>query len=168
MAREGTSDSVKGAAIAIIAAAIGALGSLGGSYLANDNARQQLSLQIAHETAVRQVDLRRDAYKRFIVVANEYQSDLQDILPAIKEKRFPKLAREIDNDSVRIHTAYSEIQLVGSEEAARQAQPVLLGLDKAGRPPGRASEGSLRSEVEATNVVLQRFIDTVREEMNRQ
>jgi hypothetical protein len=116
---------------------------LGGSYLANSNAKEQLSLQIAHETTVRQADLRRDAYKRFIIVANEYQSDLQDILPAIDEKRFSKLAGEIDRDSVRIHSIYAEIQLVGSDVAAGQALPVLLKLDKVGKPLGRTTQKRL-------------------------
>jgi hypothetical protein len=74
MASEGAQDSLRGAAIAIVAAAIGALGSLGGTYLANNNARSQLASQIAHEDMVRQANIRRDVYKRFIVAVHEFEA----------------------------------------------------------------------------------------------
>jgi hypothetical protein len=80
-------EPLRGAAIAIVAAAIAAGGTLAGNYMATLSANDQLTVQIAHEDHIRQYDLRRDTYRRFLQVASEYQEDLGNFAIATDQKR---------------------------------------------------------------------------------
>jgi hypothetical protein len=79
MANNRAREPLRGAFIAILAAAIAAGGTLLGSQLANANARQQLSAQLSHEDRVRQYEVRRDAYENFFSTAGQYELDLETV-----------------------------------------------------------------------------------------
>ena len=66
MASTRTREPLRGAFIAILAAAIAALGTLAGNQLAASNARDQLSVQLSNDASVRQYEAVRDAYTNFI------------------------------------------------------------------------------------------------------
>ena len=76
MASNRTREPLRGAFIAILAAAIGAGGTLLGNQLASTNARQQVSAQLSHDDSVRQSELRRTAYAKFTAAATHYEIDL--------------------------------------------------------------------------------------------
>jgi len=110
---------LRGASIAILAAAIGSFGSLIGVVVASANAPADVRAQLDHEDQVRLFDLRRDAYQRFISVATQYVLDVQ--------------AGRVDEsttirDTHELLAASSEIHLVGSNDAALDAEDVTGAL----------------------------------------
>jgi len=105
-------DPLRGAFIAVVAAAIGTGGTLAGSAIATANASHNLTTQIRHEDQTRQADLRRDAYAKFVSVALRYIIDIQTNVSDQSTARA---------DLHDVIAAYSEIQLVGSPEAAQLA-----------------------------------------------
>ena len=111
MARARTSEPLRGAFIAIIAAAIGALGTLGGNALSNANAQNLLK----HDDEVRQDDLRLDAYSEFTSVATGYVIRLET-------------GRTGGSDVLEIVAASGNVQLVGSRGAANQAFEIQQAL----------------------------------------
>ena len=168
MASERAQDSLRGAVIAIVAAAIGALGSLGGTYLANDNARSQLASQLAHEDMVREANVRRDVYKRFIVAVHEFESDLGDVSLATEQKRFPKLAKELAQDSVRVNTVSTELLLVGSARASELAIRITDKLNRTSASVPRLSQSEINHLKEDAHGDLNKFLDVVLDETKKQ
>jgi hypothetical protein len=163
MARNGTSEPLRGALIAVVAAAIGAGGTLVGNSLAAENAREQLAVQLVHDDRVREHDARRDAYQRFIFVASDYELDLVRLIAKGAEDTeaidslIPKLTQ--------LQTALGEVQLAaGRGEATGLAKAVFDELDMA------TGEGGSPSVEEVTSTVgplLGDFIEAARAELNR-
>jgi hypothetical protein len=160
-------EPLRGAVIAVVAAAIGAAGTLAGNYLASLNAQDQLAAQIAHENSVRRDDLRRDSYRRFISVATKYQTDLGNFTLAESQADSSRLERELANDVTQIQSVWSEIQLVGSDKAADLALEVRDALNDITRATGSTSGNEIRSRVDQTFPKLQLFTDAAHDELNR-
>src|SRR5918993_2722747 len=128
MASNRTREPLRGAFIAILAAAIGAGGTLLGNQLASSNAREQVAAQLSHDDSVRQSESRRDAYVNFISGVSEYEIDLQRVVLLSGDK--PPSKRELEEligDVARLETLSSVVQVVGSAEAAGLA----VGIRKA-------------------------------------
>jgi hypothetical protein len=157
-------EPLRGALIAIVAAAIAAGGTLAGNYLASVNARDQLAAQFEPEDEVRQDDLRRDVYQRFIAVASKYQIDLRHGASASAQEE-AAINRDIINDITQIQTEWSEVQLVGTAKAAGLAKAVRESLDKLAINSDLTPE-ALDRRVQQTLPKLQLFVDTAREELN--
>lgn len=158
-------EPLRGALIAVIAAAIGAGGTLAGNSLAAVNARDQLRIQLEDEERVRQHDARRDAYQGLISVASEYQVDLLRVASeAIEEDRnsTPEENAEIAGDVAQLQSAWGEVQLVGSAQAADLAEDLRTTLND------YASGGNSNEELlDVANLPeLVDFIDAAREELN--
>jgi hypothetical protein len=160
-------EPLRGAGIAIVAAAIAAGGTLAGNYMATLSAHDQLTAQIAHEDNVRQYDLRRDTYRRFLQVANEYQEDLGNFAIAADEKTASKLEKDLANDVSRVQTAVSEIELIGSTEAGKLAVAVRDALNDAVFATGTEDSDKIKSRVDKTFPMVDSFIAVAREELNR-
>jgi hypothetical protein len=160
-------EPLRGAAIAIVAAAIAAGGTLAGSYTATLSARDQLTAQIAHEDSIRQYDLRRDTYKRFILVAHEYQEDLGNFAMSTDKKRASELEKDLSNDVSRIETVVSEIELVGGTETGKLAGAIRNALNDAVFATGTESPAKIKSRVDGTFPMLDSFIEAAREELNK-
>ncbi len=168
MAGKRISEPLRGAFIAMAAAAIGAGGTLAGNSLAGANARDQLAAQIEHEDNVRQDDLRRDAYQEFISAASQYQIDLRVVAQIAAAQQRPsteKDLRDITNDSAQIQIVWSKIEVVGSAKAADLAGGIRKALDD-------IAEGGLTPDEIETRAVqifpmLDRFVEAVRDELNK-
>jgi hypothetical protein len=133
MATNRAREPLRGAFIAILAAAIAAGGTLLGSQIASANARQQLSAQLSHDDRVRLYEVRRDVYSRFISAASQYELDLEtgSLLAAetgssLSEKDF----RELTDDAARLVTVTSEVQVVGGAKAVSLAKAVRNDLNE--------------------------------------
>jgi hypothetical protein len=127
-----TREWARGPLIAIVAAAIGSLGSLIGVVVANSNATHGLQTQLSHEDRVRKEDLRREAYERFVTSANTYLIDLERIVTAdALADRNPTEAelKTIFDDHNHTQVALSATQFVGSEKAHKSGKVVLDKLD---------------------------------------
>jgi hypothetical protein len=158
-------EPLRGAFIAIIAAAIAAAGTLAGNALASANARDQLTAQIEHEDSVRQDDLRRDAYNRFVSVASKYQVDLERFSIISTEKEAISLNQLVATDLSQIESVWSEVQLVGSIKAASLAGSVRDALDQITRNSGNVEWADIASKAEQTESKLRLFINAAREEL---
>ena len=132
MASNRTREPLRGAFIAILAAAIGAGGTLIGNQLASSNARAQLSAQFSHDDSIRQHDSRQNAYAEFISAASQYELDLirLGVTHADDQKPPSKTEfKEITGDAARLQTLSSEVRVVGSAKAASLAVVVRNALD---------------------------------------
>jgi hypothetical protein len=132
MANNRAREPLRGAFIAILAAAIAAGGTLLGSQLANANARQQLSAQLSHEDRVRQYEVRRDAYENFFSAAGQYELDLETVSVLAAEKGGSlsvKDFRELTDDAARLLTVTAEVQVFGSAKAVNLANAVRNDLN---------------------------------------
>jgi hypothetical protein len=130
MATNRAREPLRGAFIAILAAAIAAGGTLLGSQLASANARQQLSAQLSHDDRVRLYEVRREVYSRFISAASQYELDLARVAVLNAEKGLSvKVFKELTGDGSRLLTVTAEVQVVGSAKAASLAKAVRNDLD---------------------------------------
>jgi len=168
MASNRIREPLRGAFIAILAAAIGAGGTLAGNAIASANAHDQLAAQFAHDDRARQVDLRRDAYENFITAASRYQFDLVrlGILAANGQSNSNTELKVLTGDSAQILTLWSEVQLVGSAKAASLARAVRNDLDDITfSRPDLAPEQAV-SKALKTKAKLQLFVNVARVELN--
>ena len=119
------------ALIAILAAAIGAGGTLAGNHLANVHARTQLAAQLTHDDRARQADVRRKAYSGFISAVSEYQNDLLREVDNLGDPPKPTAAQinEITADSAQLLAVWAEIQLVSGAKVTVLATKVREALD---------------------------------------
>jgi hypothetical protein len=120
-----------GALLAILAAAIGAGGTLAGNHLANVHARAQLAAQFAHDDSARQDDVRRKAYSGFVLAVSEYQKDLTSGAAQLGDPPNPSRAMisDIIADSAQVRTAWADVQVVGGSKTTRLATAVREALD---------------------------------------
>jgi hypothetical protein len=171
MASNRTREPLRGAFIAILAAAIGAGGTLLGNQLASANAGQQLSVQLSHDDSVRQSELRRAVYAKFIAAASQYELDLERV-PAIaankgslNEKEF----RELTDDGGRLLSVSSEVQVVGSAKAASLAEAVRNDLDDILNLglSGRLSPEEMNARANANERKLSLFVGAAHDELNK-
>jgi hypothetical protein len=160
-------EPLRGAIVAIVAAAIAAAGALAGSALAAANARDQLTAQIEHEDSIRHEDLRRGAYNRFISVASKYQTDFLRFSLVSTEKEISSTNQTIATDISAIESAWSEVQLVGSTKAADLAGEVRDALNKIAYSAEGMSLTELGLRAQRTDPYLRRFINAAREELNK-
>jgi hypothetical protein len=161
-------EPLRGAFIAILAAAIGAGGTLAGNAIASANARDQLAAQFAHDDSVRQYDLLRDAYEKFIAAASQYQDDLLrvELHAANGQDMSETELKEITGDDAQIQALWSNVRLVGSAKAAGLAKEVRFAIDHV--LDGNPSAGQMDSRLTNTVPMLQRFVDAARGELNNQ
>jgi hypothetical protein len=155
-------EPLRGALIAIVAAAIAAGGTLAGNALASANARDQLAAQIEHEDSIRQDDLRRNAYTRFISVASKYQVDLQRFSLATTEKEASSTNQIVATDISEIESVWSEVQLVGSAKAAGLAGAVRDALNKVTNNASRMDSDEIGRRALGTDPKLRLFITELR------
>jgi hypothetical protein len=160
-------EPLRGAFIAIVAAAIAAVGTLAGNALASANARDQLTAQIEHEDSVRHDDLRRDAYNRFISVASKYEVDLHRTSLASTEKEASSLNQILATDISEIESVWSEVQLVGSAKAAGLAGAVRDDLDQITKNASSMNADEISLRAERAEPKLRLFINAAREELNK-
>jgi hypothetical protein len=131
MASNRTREPLRGAFIAILAAAIGAAGTLLGNQLASSNAREQVAVQLSHDDSVRQSESRQDAYANFIAGVSEYEIDLERVVLLSGDKPPSKTdLKELIGDVARLETLSSVVQVVGSAKAAGLAVGIRKALDK--------------------------------------
>ncbi len=168
MASNRMREPLRGAFIAILAAAIGAGGTLAGNAISSANARDQLAAQFAHDDSVRQVDLRRDAYENFITVASRYQSDLVRlaVLAANGQSNSKTELKALTGDSAQILTLWSEVQVVGSAKAASLALAVRKDLDAITFSPSDVPPEQIVSKALKTKAKLQLLVNVARVELN--
>ena len=170
MASNRTREPLRGAFIAIVAASIGAGGTLLGNQLASSNARQQLSAQFSHDDSVRQSELRRAVYAKFIAAASQYELDLERV-PAIaanKGSLGEKEFRELTSDAGKLLTVSSEVQVVGSAKAASLAKAVRSDLDDILNLglSDRLSSEEMNSRANANERKLSLFVSAAHDELN--
>ena len=154
-------DPLRGAFIAVVAAAIGTGGTLAGSAIATANASHNLTTQIRHEDQIRQADLRRDAYAKFVSVAIRYIIDIQTNVSD------QSTARADLHDVV---AAYSEIQLVGSPEAAQLAVKIgqeLIDITNKFYNGKVYQDGASSRAGAAADMVRDDFVPVARTDVNR-
>jgi hypothetical protein len=155
------SEPLRGAFIAVVAAAIGTGGTLAGSAIATANASHNLTIQIRHEDQTRQADLRRVAYAKFVSVATRYIIDIQT------DVSDQSAARADLHDVV---AAYSEIQLVGSPEAAQLAVEIgqeLNGITNDFHNGKVYQDGASSRATAAFGTVRDRFVPVGKKDVNR-
>jgi hypothetical protein len=154
-------EALRGAFIAVVAAAIGTGGTLAGSAIATANASHNLTIQIRHEDQTRQADLRRVAYANFVSVATRYIIDIQiDVSD-------PSTARADLHDVI---AASSEIQLVGSLEAAQLATKIgqdLNGITNDFHDGKVDQAGANGRATAAFQMTFDRFVPVARTDVNR-
>ena len=169
MAGNRTSEPLRGAFIAILAAAIGAGGTLLGNAIASANARDQLVAQFAHDNRVRQVDLRREVYEKFITAASQYQSDIVrlTVLAAGRQSNLKTILKVVTGDSAQMLTLLSEVQVVGSANAASLARAVRNDLDDIAFSDHLSPEQTV-DRANKNKDKLQLFVNAVRTELNSQ
>jgi hypothetical protein len=152
---------LRGAFIAVVAAAIGTGGTLAGSAIATANASHNLTTQIRHEDQTRQADLRRDAYAKFVSVATRYIIDIQ--IDASDRSA-------LHTDLHDIIAAYSEIQFVGSREAAQLAGKIWQDLNDITNDFNDSKvnqDGANHRASAAARVTIDRFVPVGRKDVNR-
>jgi hypothetical protein len=160
-------EPLRGALIAIVAAAIAAGGTLAGNALASANARDQLTAQIEHEDSIRHDDLRRDAYTRFISVASKYEVDLRRFSLANTEKEVASTNQIVATDISEIEAVWSEVQLVGSAKAAGLAGAVRDALNKIANNAAGKDFQEIDLRAQRVEPKLHLFINAAREELNK-
>ena len=161
MVSERMPEPLRGAFIAIVAAAIGTGGTLAGNAIATANASQNLTTQIGHEDQTRQADLRREAYAEFVSVATRYIIDIQTNVNKQSAVRA---------DVHDIIAAYSAIRFVGSPEAARLAEQIWLDLNGITNDfySGHENPGGANDRAESVfEMVLKRFVPAGRMDLSR-
>ena len=155
------SEPLRGAFIAVVAAAIGTGGTLAGSAIATANASHNLTTQIRHEDQIRQADLRRVAYAKFVSVATRYIIDIQiDVSDQ-------SAARADLHDVI---AAYSEIQLVGSQEAAQLAITIWQDLNEISNDfnDGKVDQAGANGRASAAaDMMFKHFVPVGRKDVNR-
>ncbi len=159
MVSQRTPEPLRGAFIAIVAAAIGTGGTLAGNAIANANASHNLTTQIGHEDQTRQADLRREAYAEFVSVATRYIIDIQT------DVNNQSAARADLHDII---AAYSEIRFVGSLEVARLAAKIWHDLNDITIDffNGDVGPGSANHRAETVAImVLNRFVPAGRKDL---
>jgi hypothetical protein len=157
-----------GALIAILAAAIGAGGTLAGNQLANVHARAQLAAQFAHDESTRQDDVRRKAYSRFISAVSEYQNDLTIEADHLRDAPTPSKAviSEILTDSAQVRTAWAEVQVVGGTKTTRLATVVREALDAVLQLDPLIRDKVFYIAQRDSQYKLDAFLDAARKELN--
>ncbi len=161
MVSERMPEPLRGAFIAIVAAAIGTGGTLAGNAIATANASHNLTTQIGHEDQTRQADLRRAAYAEFVSVATRYIIDIQT---NVKNQ---SAARADVHDII---AAYSAIRFVGSPEAARLAEKIwhdLNGITNDFHNGDEDERGANDRAQTVANTVLNRFVPAGRKDLSR-
>ena len=171
MATNRAREPLRGAFIAILAAAIAAGGTLLGSQLASANARQQLSAQLSYEDRVRQFEVRHDAYENFISAAGQYELDLErvPVLAAVKGSLSVKDFRALTGDGGRLLAVTSEVQLVGTAKAASLAEAARKDLDDILNLglSDRLSPEDTQSRANANERKLNLFVAAAHDELNK-
>jgi len=119
---ERPSKALRGASIALVAAAIGSIGSLVGVFVANSNARDNLAAQLEHEDDMRLFDLKREAYQEFFVTAVNFLFDTEAFLLGEEGALDKQTAR---HKFRKLVAAASGIYLIGTADAALNAQSVV-------------------------------------------
>jgi hypothetical protein len=116
-------DRLSNASIAIIAAALGALGTLGGTYLANSNTEHITSIQARHDESVRQSDLARGAYIAFINAYEQYRDDVLTVRDEMEQGGASDSTIVKSNANlVRLYSALDQMKIVGHKRPLALAQ----------------------------------------------
>jgi hypothetical protein len=160
MVSERMPEPLRGAFIAIVAAAIGTGGTLAGSAIASANASHNLTIQISHEDQTRQADLRRVAYAKFVSVAARYIIDIQTDVSNQSAVRA---------DLHDVIAADSEIQLVGSREAVQLATKIwqdLNGITNDFNDGNVDQAGANGRAGAAADMTFDRFVPVARKDVN--
>jgi hypothetical protein len=171
MASNRTREPLRGAFIAILAAAIGAAGTLLGNQLASSNAREQVAAQLSHDDSVRHSELRRAAYAKFTAAAIQYERDLVRVTViagskgSLGEKEFTKLT----DDDGRLSTVSADVQVVGSAKAASLAEAVRKDLNEIFNLglSGRLSGDETIARANADEDKLNLFVRAAHDELNK-
>jgi hypothetical protein len=143
-----------------------------GSQLASANARQQLSAQLSHDDRIRQYEVRRDVYARFISAASQYELDLETDAVIAAEKGSSlsvKDLRELTDDGGRLLAVTSEVQVVGGVKAVSLAKAVRNDLDKILNLVvfGGLSPEDTNSRANANERKLNLFVAAAHDELNK-
>jgi hypothetical protein len=167
MASTRTREPLRGAFIAILAAAIAALGTLVGSQLAASNARDQLSVQLSHDDSVRQHEALRDAYTNFISATSQAKLDALRVLQVDIELQRNTTAtelKELHADAAQLEALSADIQMIGSRKAAGLASTVTDAYDYLILIPNQSTE-ELHNSTQALTPKLDAFVSNARAEL---
>jgi hypothetical protein len=168
MASTRTREPLRGAFIAILAAAIAALGTLAGNQLAASNARDQLSVQLSYEDSVRQHDAVQDAYTNFIAATSQAKLDALRVLQVDIERQrntTPAELKEIHADAAQLEALSADIQMIGSRKAASFASAVTKAYDDLVFIPNQ-STAELHRGALAVQPKLDDFVSNAHAELN--
>src|SRR6266446_6522502 len=132
LATNRTREPLRGALIAILAAAIGAGGTLIGNQLASVNARTQQSAQFTHDDSVRRHESRQGAYTKFTAAAKHAETDLIIVLThdfQTQQATSPKEFKQVFGDEAKLYAAWSDVQTLGGSKEVALSTEVLDTFD---------------------------------------
>lgn len=157
--REGLSN----AAIALIGAALGALGTLGISIWQMRTLNILLTLRYSMRTLFdgRTCGVRLTA--NFLMPLKQYQADLMAVKYAKQDGTYSQLALRLDADGTNIFIAYNRIRLVGTPKATSIALEVAGALDNI--DTSKSNDNEIAAEVNKAGDLLEGFIDEARKEV---
>jgi hypothetical protein len=162
-----TPEPLRGAFIAILAAAIAALGTLAGNQLAASNARDQLSVQLSYDDRVRQHEALRDAYTNFISATSQAKLDALRVLQVDIELQRNTTAtelKELHADAAQLEALWADILMIGSRKAAGFASAVTKAYDALVLTPNQSAE-ELHKGTLALQPKLDAFVSNARAEL---
>jgi hypothetical protein len=159
-----TREPLRGAIIAILAAAIGAGGTLIGNQLASVNARTQQRAEFSHDDSARRQESQQGSYTKFTAASKHSETDLIIVLQhdfqtgqPTSEKEF----KEVFRDEALLYTAWSDVQTVGSIKAAALATEVLDTFDEI-LQLNNPSPKEVNSQLNVFESKLKSFVDASR------
>jgi hypothetical protein len=167
MASTKTPEPLRGAFIAILAAAIAALGTLAGNQLAASNARDQLRVQLSYDDSVRQHEALRDAYTNFISATSQAKLDALRVLQVDIELQRNTTAtelKELHADAAQLEALWADILMIGSRKAAGFASAVTKAYDALVLTPNQSAE-KLHKGTLALQPKLDAFVSNARAEL---
>ena len=169
MATNRTREPLRGALIAILAAAIGAGGTLIGNQLASVNARTQQRAEFSHDDSMRRQESQQGSYIKFTAAAKHAETDVIIVLQhdfqtgqSTSEKEF----KEVFGDEAQLYAAWSDVQTVGSSKEAALATKVLETFDEI-LSLNNPSPKTVNSHLNIFESQLTSFVDASRDELNR-
>jgi hypothetical protein len=169
MASNRTREPLRGAFIAILAAAIGAAGTLLGNQLASANTRHTLSVQLDHDDSARLYELRRDVYAKFISAVSQYEVGLIRAAEHSANQQSQSLSetdlKELTGDFAQLQSEWAEVQVVGSTKAAGLATVVRKGLDDI-LTSENLSADEVGSRAQGIEPKLRVFVNAAHDELN--
>ena len=122
--QRGNSSFIVGAAIAVISAMIGTAGGVGGTYLANKNEAELAEEQFRHDDERHLLDLRRQAYVRFLRTADKWSYNL-----AIKNQIPEERQRNRLQDAREAGDAVDEVYILGPKTVSAKAGALVGALN---------------------------------------